>query len=320
MTPLILIVAFGLAISIILLFVGVAAPRPADQISDRLVEYGGRTVVSLQELELSQPFSERVVKPMLRGMSNALARLSPNRNVAEMRRRLEMAGRPYGWGPTEFMGLRGLAAVVGFVLPFALMTLTRAPLGNRLLFPIVLGALGYFAPVLWLRGKISRRQREIVRALPDALDLLTVSVEAGLGFDAALAKVAEKWDNELSRAFERVIHEIRIGKLRREALRDMAENMDVPDVTSFVAAVIQADQLGVSLAKILRIQSEQMRMKRRQRAEEKAHQAPIKMLIPMVFLIFPAIYIVLLGPAILVLLHSGVFGAGIAPPPPGALP
>ena len=319
MTPIILIVALGLAISIILLFVGVAAPRSADQVSDRLVEYGGRTV-TLEELELSQPFAERVMRPILRGMADAISRLSPNRNVAEIRRRLEMAGRPFGWGPTEFIGVRGLAAVVGLVLPFVLMTIIQAPWKNRLIFPLILGALGYFAPVLWLRGKITRRQKEIVRSLPDALDLLTVSVEAGLGFDAALAKVAEKWDNELSRAFGRVIHEIRIGKLRREALRDMADNMDVPDVTSFVAAIIQADQLGVSLSKILRIQSGQMRIKRRQRAEEMAHKAPIKMLIPMVFLIFPAIYIILLGPAVLVLLHSGVFGAGLAPPPPGAIP
>jgi tight adherence protein C len=283
------------------------------------VEYGDRAV-TLEELELSQPFSDRVIRPMLHGMADMIGRLSPNRNVAETRRRLEMAGRPYDWGVTEFMGIRGLAAVVGFILPFMLMTITQAPLRNRFILPVVLGALGYFAPVLWLRGKIRRRQNEIVKSLPDALDLLTVSVEAGLGFDAALAKVTEKWDNELSRAFERVIHEMRIGKLRREALRDMAENMDVPDVTSFVAAVIQADQLGVSISKILRIQSEQMRVKRRQRAEEMAHKAPIKMLIPMVFLIFPAIYIVLLGPAVLILLHSGVFGAGIAAPPPGALP
>lgn len=319
MNPMILLVGFGFAMAIILLFIGIAAPRPADQVSNRLIEYGGRSM-TLEELELSQPFSQRVIRPMLRAISDAVSRLSPNRNVAETRRRLEMAGRPFGWGPTEFIGVRGLAAVVGFVLPFVLMSITGAPLRNRLLFPLILGALGYLAPILWLRGKIRRRQKEIIKSLPDALDLLTVSVEAGLGFDAAMAKVADKWDDELSRSFERVIHEIRIGKLRREALRDMADNMDVPDMTSFVAAVIQADQLGVSISKILRIQSEQMRVKRRQRAEELAHKAPIKMLIPMVFLIFPAIYIVLLGPAILVLLHSGIFGAGIAPPPPGALP
>lgn len=310
MTPIILIIAVGLAISIIMLFIGVAAPRPADQVYDRLVEYGGRPI-TLQELELSQPFAERVVRPLLRGVADFVARLAPNRNVAATRRKLEMAGKPYGWGPTEFLGVRGLAAVLGFVLPFLLMTITGAPIKNRIMMPLVLGALGYFLPVLWLSGKIRKRQTSVIRALPDALDLLTISVEAGLGFDAALAKVSQKWENELSKAFSRVIHEIRIGKLRREALRDMADNIDVPDVTSFVAAIIQADQLGVSIAKILRIQSEQMRMKRRQRAEEQAHKAPIKMLIPMVFLIFPSIYVVLLGPSVLILLHSGVFGAGI---------
>jgi tight adherence protein C len=129
-------------------------------------------------------------------------------------------------------------------------------------------------------------------------------VEAGLGFDQAMAKINEKWDNELSLAFGRVIQEIRLGKTRREALRDMSNRLDIADLTSFVAAIIQADQLGVSIGKVLRIQSEQMRMKRRQRAEKKAHEAPILMLIPMAFLIFPSIYIVLLGPAALLLINS----------------
>ena len=148
-----------------------------------------------------------------------------------------------------------------------------------------------------LKSKITRRQDIIIKAMPDALDLLTVCVEAGLGFDQAMQKVSEKWDNELSQAFALVIQQIRLGKLRREALKDMADRMDIPEMTSFVAALIQADQLGVSMAKVLRIQSEQMRLKRRQRAEKKAHEAPILMLIPMAFLIFPSIYIVLLGPA-----------------------
>jgi tight adherence protein C len=129
-------------------------------------------------------------------------------------------------------------------------------------------------------------------------------VEAGLGFDAAMGKVYEKWDNDLSIAFGRVIQEIQLGKIRREALRDMASRMDVPDVTSFTAAIIQADQLGVSISKILRVQSDQMRVKRRQRAQEKAQQAPVKMMIPMVLLIFPSIWIVLLGPSIIILMNS----------------
>jgi tight adherence protein C len=157
---------------------------------------------------------------------------------------------------------------------------------------------------MWLSSRIKRRQNNIIKALPDALDLLVICVEAGLGFDMAMGKVYEKWENELAIAFGRVLREIQLGKLRREALRDMARRMDVPDVTAFVAAIIQADQLGVSMSKILRVQSDQMRTKRRQRAQEKAHQAPVKMMLPMVFLIFPTIWIVLLGPSIIMLFGS----------------
>jgi tight adherence protein C len=164
--------------------------------------------------------------------------------------------------------------------------------------------LGFYLPELFLVSKIQRRQKEIRRAMPDALDLLTICVEAGLGFDGAMQKVNDKWDNELGLAFGRVLKEIQLGKLRREALRDMAERMGVPEMTSFVAAVIQSEQLGVSMAKVLRIQSDQMRIKRRQLAEEEAHKAPIKMLIPMALLIFPSICIVLMTPAILMLLRS----------------
>jgi tight adherence protein C len=134
--------------------------------------------------------------------------------------------------------------------------------------------------------------------LPDALDLLTICVEAGLGFDAAMSKVSEKWENQLSVGFSRAIREVQLGKTRREALRVMADRMGIPEMTSFVAAVIQSEMLGVSMAKVLRIQSDQMRMKRRQRAEEEAHKAPIKMLIPMVTFIFPTIMIILMVPAL----------------------
>ena len=142
--------------------------------------------------------------------------------------------------------------------------------------------------------------------MPDALDLLTICVEAGLGFDAAMAKVSEKWENELALAFARVNAEIQLGKIRREALRDMADRIGIAEMTSFVAAVIQSEQLGVSLAKVLRIQSDQMRIKRRQLAEEEAHKAPIKMLIPMGLLIFPSLMVVLMTPAALKLMNSGL--------------
>ena len=161
----------------------------------------------------------------------------------------------------------------------------------------------------WLSRQIKSRQENIWRPRPDALDMLVICVEAGLGFDMAMGKVYEKWENELAIAFGRVLREIQLGKMRRDALRDMANRMDVPDVTAFVAAIIQADQLGVSMAKILRFQSDQMRVKRRQRAQEKAHQAPVKMMIPMVFLIFPSIWIVLLGPSLIILFGSSEVNA-----------
>jgi len=169
-------------------------------------------------------------------------------------------------------------------------------------------ALGFMLPLLQVKSQIERRQDGIQKALPDALDLLTICVEAGLGFDGAMGKVYSKWDNDLALAFGRVLQEIQLGKLRREALKDMANSMNVSDVTTFVAAIVQAEQLGVSMAKILRIQSDQMRVKRRQRAQQKAQEAPVKMVIPLVILIFPSIYIVLMGPAVLQVMDLGVGG------------
>jgi tight adherence protein C len=190
-------------------------------------------------------------------------------------------------------------AFVAAVLAFFVMKVTDPSPTNALLYTVGLTYLGYMQPVSTLKGKIRRRQEAFLRALPDALDLLVICVEAGLGFDQALGKVYEKWDNDLALAFGRVLKEIQLGKPRRDALRDMAERIDVSDVNAFTAAVIQADQLGVSMGRILRVQSDQMRIKRRQRAQEKAQQAPVKIMIPMVLLIFPSIWVVLLGPAII---------------------
>jgi tight adherence protein C len=309
--PLIILVAV-MGVGVVgLIVAGLASSSSSDEVALRLEEFASRsTPVTLEEIELSQPFSQRVIKPILEGAASFVTRFAPANAMENTAHQLELAGRPYNWGPTEFFGVRALASLMLAVFAFLLLTVSGRPVfPTRILGTLIGLALGYLLPALWLRSKIRRRQDEVIKALPDALDLLTICVEAGLGFDAAMAKVAEKWDNELSRAFNRVIQEIRLGKLRREALREMDHNLEVTDVTSFVAAVIQADQLGVSMAKVMRIQSEQMRIRRRQRAEEKAHQAPVKMLFPLVFLIFPAIYIVLLGPAVLVVMKSGVLGA-----------
>jgi tight adherence protein C len=221
---------------------------------------------------------------------------------------LELAGSPQQLDPTLFLSLQFFGAVGFGGLIFAVFNFKEnpAPFSESFLYALGFGLLGFYFPQLWLGSKIARRQKSIRKAMPDALDLLTICVEAGLGFDAALAKVSEKWNTELSLAFSRVIQEVQLGKLRREALRDMAERVGLAEMTSFVAAIIQSEQLGVSMAKVLHIQADQMRMKRRQLAEEEAHKAPLKMLIPMALLIFPSLGIVLMTPAALRLINSGL--------------
>jgi tight adherence protein C len=296
---------FGLGV--LILFVGLARTLGTPNAVDvRLQQYGARPR-SLEEIELAEPFTDRVLSPLIRGMARFITRFTPKQNTEAARHKLELAGNPNDWTVADFLGVRGLSGILAAAIGVLLAFVMRASPGLILLFIGIAGMLGFYLPVLWLGMKIRSRQHQVQKALPDALDLLTISVEAGLAFDSAMAKVAEKWDNELSRAFGRVIAEVRVGKLRREALRDMADRIDVPDVKNFIAAVIQADQLGVSIAKVLRIQSEQMRVKRRQRAEEQANQAPVKMLIPLVFLIFPSIFIVILGPTV-ILFAGGGFG------------
>jgi tight adherence protein C len=285
---------------VVVLLVSRRRAGSTQSLDDRLNELAalGQSV-TLEELELSQPFSERVLIPMINALSKMAQRFTPANTIEASRHKIELAGMAHKIKAVQFLGYRMAAAIVlgGASLMFAFSA--TLPVIQRLGVIVVAFVLGYMLPSVWLGSKISARQSSIVKALPDALDLLTICVEAGLGFDAAMSKVAEKWDNELSQAFMRTVQEMQLGKLRREAMRNMANGMDVPDMTTFVAAIIQADTLGVSMAKVMRIQSDTMRMKRRQRAEEKARQAPIKMMFPLVFFIFPTILIVLLGPAIL---------------------
>lgn len=303
--------AFGILTTIGLIIAGlrVGTAGEGGDLQARLEEFAGRdTPLTLEEIELSQPFSQRVLVPIIRRFAGFATRFTPAQTLEATRLKLELAGRPNNWGPAEFFGLRALATVVLGVLIFLLLSLANQPFLNRIGFTALAAVLGYLFPAIWLGRRIRDRQKEIIKSLPDALDMLTIAVEAGLGFDQSMSKVADKWDNELSNEFSRVIHEIRLGKTRTEALREMDRRTGVTDITSFVAAVIQAEQLGVSMSKVMRIQSEQMRVRRRQRAEEEAHKAPVKMLFPMVFLIFPALFIVLLGPAVLIIMESGVIG------------
>src|SRR5438876_651567 len=201
-----------------------------------------------------------------------------------------------------------LTLLVPGVLALGVTFLLQVDPFQMILIPGVGVVLGFLGPVFWLGRKIKKRQKSVLKILPDAIDLMTISVEAGLAFDGAMQRVADKWDNELAWEFSRAISEMRVGKSKRDALREIVARTAVPDLSTFVASIIQADQLGVSISKVLRVQSEQMRIRRRQRAEEQAHKAPILMMIPMVFLIFPATYIVILGPSVPKIMSA--FGGG----------
>lgn len=289
--------------AIVLVIIGArtaANRRDEDPLMARLSEFAERgDLVSLEELELSQPFSERVIIPLLQSVGEFSSRFTPQKALEDTNKKIELAGNPIRMDASTFLASRFVVAVLfgGFLTFIFIVSPPTWGLGARVLVVLGFTVIGFAFPQLWLQSKINGRQKEIRKAMPDALDLLTICVEAGLGFDAAMSKVAEKWENQLSLALSRAIREVQLGKTRREALRDMAERIGIGEMTSFVAAVIQSEMLGVSLAKVLRIQSDQMRMKRRQRAEEEAHKAPIKMLLPMGLLIFPSIMIILLVPA-----------------------
>jgi tight adherence protein C len=296
MSPLLIAI---LLISVVAIFGSILLLRRSeeDPLAARIDEYAAREeIATIEEIELSLSFADRVFVPIVRRISEFVVRLTPQTTLERTTHQLELAGNPGNLTAAHFWAIRGFVTILFFVLGFMLGS--NSPQGGRtLLYMLGGGGLGFLVPALLLRSKIDRRKEAIIKKLPDALDLMTICVDAGLTFNAAMKKVADKWDDPLAQEFGRVIYEMQLGKSRRQALRDMVDRMEVPDVTSFIAAVLQADQLGVGIGKVLRIQSEQMRVRRRQRAEEKAQQAPVKMLFPMVFLIFPSIFIVLLGPA-----------------------
>jgi tight adherence protein C len=317
----IIAVIIGLVIlggAITLVVVGIQYSREnqdneVDPVMSRLAEASQRgETVSLEEAELQQPFMERVVVPIIKKVGEISTRFTPQKLLQETTLKLELAGNPGRIDAATFLSTRFVGAGLfgGGLLLISILSAKPWPLGRIVLVVGIFTALGFFFPQLWLQSRINGRQTEVRKAMPDALDLLTICVEAGLGFDAAMSKVSEKWENELSIMFGRCIREVQLGKPQREALRDMADRLGLPELTSFVAAVIQSQILGVSLAKVLRIQSDQMRMKRRQFAEELAHKAPVKMIIPMALLTFPSIMIILMAPAAFQI--AGAFGPLLA--------
>ncbi len=299
----VIVVILGGAAALVIVgmrYSGIQQQGESDPIMERLAEATQRgEAVSLEDIELQQPFTERVLIPIVRRIGEISTRFTPQNLLVDTTKKLELAGNPGRIDAATFLATRFVVAVLfgGLLLLIAILSPNQWPFGRIVLVVTIFTGLGFVFPQLWLQSRINRRQHEVRKAMPDALDLLTICVEAGLGFDAAMSKVGEKWENELSLMFSRCIREVQLGKTQRDALRDMADRLGLAEMTSFVAAVIQSQILGVSLAKVLRIQSEQMRVKRRQRAEEEAHKAPVKMILPMALLTFPSIFVILLAPA-----------------------
>ncbi|MBM2827403.1 MAG: type secretion system protein [Dehalococcoidia bacterium] len=289
--------SIGLAAGILLFFMGLTMkPKTEGDVQMRLSAYGTRPP-SLEELELQKPLSERVFKPIMASLSGGMASKTPQRTMEQIFKKLDSADNPNNLTVSDFLGLKLFGALAGA----GGATLIAIMMGKFAFVPLTLlgGAfMGSKLPDMWLGGKISAKQKGIQKALPDALDLLTIGVGAGLGFEQGISKIAEKWDNALCLEFRRFLREQRMGVSRREAMRTMAERCDVPDLSSFCAAIIQADQLGVSISNILVVQSEDIRTKQRQKVEQTVATAPLKMTFPMILFMLPALWIIILGPIV----------------------
>lgn len=257
---------------------------------------------NIRQAELNKPLTERLAHPLLIIFSSLAARLLPAEILQTLEKKVQRAGRPGGFTARDYLGMK---IIFSLGLPMIFYLMNRSNMEAKTMGMIALAAVvGWRFPEIKLDNLAKTRMKLMEKTFPDVLDLLTVSVEAGLGFDGAMAKVVEKSDGPVAEEFRRVLNEIRMGKARREALRDFADRCGNDDIKSFTGAIVQSDQLGLNIGKTLKNQAELMRRKRRQRVEEKAMKVPVKMLIPMVVFIFPTIFIVLLGPAVIQVLEN----------------
>ncbi|MBN1248702.1 MAG: type II secretion system F family protein [Anaerolineae bacterium] len=294
---------FGLlaGLAVLLVWVAVRPTRAETDEAGRLEGYlRNRDII--EETELEKSFIRRAMIPAIGRVLRALGALTPWRDLERIQRRLAEAGHPLGLSAPDVLGLQILVALA-FGGAYVLVMQLLGQLGPERVTVhvrngLLITAFGYLLPRLWLRSRADRRKHEIERAFPDALDLLSVSVDAGLALDSAIVKVCERWANALTAEFNRVILETRVGTPRTEALERMAKRTGVRDVATFVGVLVQSTELGVSIAETLHSQAAQVRLRRRQRAEELARQASVKMVFALVFLIFPALLVVLLGPGV----------------------
>lgn len=300
MGPIELALAFGM-ITIILLAFGLMMKTERQIMLDRVRKYGFEETAQAPVLadDLTPSFSDRVLRPALARIGRMGSGMKPSEAAEATRKRLEAAGNPLGLTPTEFSALKGISLIIGLLLGVGLTFATQLEPQKEMLIIALFVTGGVLMPSKWLSGKVAWRRNEIQRALPNAIDLLNVSIEAGLGFDGAMARIVDKTTGPLSDEFQRALQEMRMGKARVDALRDMAARADVPDLGQFVAAIYQAEELGASMTTVLRVQGRMIRAKRRMVAREVAAKLPVKMLFPLIFFIFPSIFIVVLGPGVI---------------------
>jgi tight adherence protein C len=304
-----LAVAVLVVLAVVSLTMALRPARSGRVVGDRLDNYLAENRQEVKQKvvpadALREPFVQRVLVPSGRQLLQVLGRLMPAGMIEEINSQLVVAGRPGNLSGLDFLGVQVLAMFLGLLFGYFYGGKLLANPQYRLLAPFVGAAFGYMLPKNWLSGKMRTRKETILRALPDALDMLTICVEAGLAFESAMQRVSDQWKSPLSQEFARVVTEIRLGVPRGQALRRMSLRCDVPDVSSFVAVLVQADSMGTSIAQVLRSQADQMRVLRRQRAEEKANKAPVKVIMAMLAFIFPALFIVILGPAVPKILNA----------------
>lgn len=284
-------------VSIILMMVGVCMKSERSIIRARMFQQAKPTqTMNSVELEMQVPFAERLVLPFLRRLAGFAMRFTPGGATQSVEEKLETAGRPWNMGYREFMGLRVLSVLIATLAGLAAVNMLSLSPMLRLVTLLVLIMCGAALPDYVLESTIRKRQSSIRKVLADTLDLMTVCVEAGLGLDGAMQKVIEKLRSPFSDEMRRSLQEMHLGKRRAEALKDMAKRTRIPEVSSFVAAICQADQLGVSISRVIRVQCDTLRSVRSQRAREAAAKLPVKLLIPLVFFIFPVIFVVVIGP------------------------
>ena len=292
-----MIILLGAALvfaAIVLLVLGLAWQTPNPMDARVMAIRGERASLDFAMSDGPGSARTRLLGPMAESLAGTVKKLLPINWVKGIERRLIMAGEP-----TTVSGF-----LIGSVMADAVLVLLAITIvsssgtsGMNLLMLGVIAVIGFMGPKIWLDNRVRHRQKEILKSLPDAFDLITTCVEAGLGLEAALARVAEKTAGAFGEELHLMLRDVALGKLRRDALKEMGERVGLPDLTSFINAVVQAESMGTSIAAVLRVQADQMRMKRRQRAEQQAQAAPIKMMFPLVMFIFPTMFIVILGPA-----------------------